>query len=108
MRLVANMVRGKSVNTAIDTLTHLNKKAKNPLLDLFKSAVSNAKHNFNIEKDKLVVKEIRVDSGFILKRRMPRARGTAYPINKRTSHVKLVLEAAQEKAQVKAKENNKK
>jgi large subunit ribosomal protein L22 len=45
----------------------------------------------------LVVKELRVDVGPIMKRRMPRARGNSYPINKRTSHVSLVLEAKAEK-----------
>ena len=48
-------------------------------------------------KDGLVVKELRVDVGPIMKRRMPRARGNSYPINKRTSHVSLILEAKAEK-----------
>jgi large subunit ribosomal protein L22 len=91
VRSVANLVRGKSVEQALNTLDFLSKKASNPLHALLMSAIANAKNNFNIEKDNLVIKELRVDSGVVLKRRMPRARGNSYPINKRTSHVMLVL-----------------
>ena len=51
-----------------------------------------SENNFNIEKEGLIIKELRVDSGYILKRRMPRARGMAYPIKKRTSHVFIQLD----------------
>lgn len=91
VRSVANLVRGKSVEQALNTLNFLSKKAADPLYGLLLSAIANAKNNFNIEKDALVIKELRVDAGYILKRRMPRARGSAFPINKRTSHVLLVL-----------------
>ena len=91
VRSVANLVRGKSVESALDTLNFLSKKAADPLYGLLLSAIANAKNNFNIEKEALVIKELRVDAGYILKRRMPRARGSAFPINKRTSHVLLVL-----------------
>ena len=91
VRLVATLVQGKSVNDAINTLEFLPKKATGPLYALLMSAVANAKHNFNIEKENLFVKEMRVDGGQVLKRRMERARGRAFPIKKRTSHVSLVL-----------------
>ncbi|NDB58062.1 50S ribosomal protein L22 [bacterium] len=97
VRSVANLVRGKSVENALNTLNFLSKKAADPIYGLLLSAVANAKNNFNIEKDGLVVKELRVDVGPIMKRRMPRARGNSYPINKRTSHVSLILEAKSEK-----------
>lgn len=97
VRSVANLIRGKSATEALNTLTFISKRSGDPLLALLKSALANAKNNNSIEKDGLVVKEIRVDSGYILKRRMPRARGTSYPINKRTSHVMLVLAPAPEK-----------
>ncbi len=97
VRSVANLVRGKSVDNALNTLSFLSKKAADPIYGLLLSAVANAKNNFNIEKDGLVVKELRVDVGPIMKRRMPRARGNSYPINKRTSHVSLILEAKAEK-----------
>ena len=97
VRKVANLVRGKSVSQALDTLNFLNKKASDPLYALLKSAIANAKNNYNLEKETLMIKELRVDVGYILKRRMPRARGMAYPINKRTSHVLMVLAPTPEK-----------
>lgn len=97
VRSVANLVRGKSVDNALNTLNFLSKKAADPLYELLLSAVANAKNNFNIEKEGLVIKELRVDVGAIMKRRMPRARGNSYGINKRTSHVSLVLDTKPEK-----------
>lgn len=104
VRSVANLVRGKTVEQALNTLTFLNKKAADPIYTLLMSAIANAKHNFKIEKEGLLVKELRVDVGYTLKRRMPRARGSASPINKRTSHVLLILAPKQEK---KAKDKTK-
>lgn len=98
VRSVANLVRGKSVENALNTLNFLSKKAADPLHGLLMSAIANAKNNFKIEKENLVVKELRVDAGQVLKRRMPRARGNSYPINKRMSHVLIVLAPRAEKA----------
>ncbi|MFA5651806.1 MAG: 50S ribosomal protein L22 [Candidatus Paceibacterota bacterium] len=92
VRLVANLVKGKKVEDAKNTLNFLIRRAAKPLADLIDSAVANASHNFNISADKLFVKEFRVDEGVVLKRRMPRARGMAYPINKRTSHIFIQLD----------------
>ncbi len=91
VRMVANAIRGKRVADAFAQLALITKKATDPLAKLLKSAVANAKNNFNTEADNLIVKEIRVDGGIVMKRSMPRARGSAYPIRKRTSHVILVL-----------------
>jgi len=91
VRLVATLVKGKSVVDAVQTLKFLPKRATGPLSVLLNSAIANAKNNFNIEKESLFIKEFRVDGGQVLKRRMPRARGSAFPINKRTSHVLLTL-----------------
>ena len=92
VRLVANLVKGKKIEDVKNTLAFLVKRASKPLADLIDSAVANAAHNFNISADKLYVKEFRVDEGVVLKRRMPRARGMAYPINKRTSHIFIQLD----------------
>jgi large subunit ribosomal protein L22 len=97
VRLVADMIRGKRVIDAEAILAFALKKAKSPLGDLLGSAVANAKNNFNIEKDVLYVKEIMVNQGYVLKRSMPVSRGSAHPIKKRTSHVKLVLAVKPEK-----------
>ena len=91
VRLVANMIRGKSVIQAENILSGAVKKATSPLGDLLASAVANASHNHKIEKDALFVKEIRVDQGYVLKRSQPMARGSAFPIKKRTSHVSITL-----------------
>jgi len=91
VRLVADMIRGKSVVQAQNILAHALKKAKSPLADLLDSAVANADHNHQIAKDALFVKEIRVDQGYVLKRHMPVSRGSAHPIKKRTSHVSITL-----------------
>jgi large subunit ribosomal protein L22 len=92
VRLVANLVKGKKVEEVKNTLSFLIKRASKPLSDLLDSAIANASHNFNLSADQLYVKEFRVDEGQVLKRRRPRARGMAYPINKRTSHVLITLD----------------
>lgn len=91
VRLVADMIRGKSVADAENILGAVLKKAKSPLRDLLDSAVANASHNHKIDKAGLFVKEIRVDQGYVLKRHRPVSRGSAHPIKKRTSHVMLTL-----------------
>lgn len=98
VRLVANLVKGKKVEDALDILNFAGKRASLPLKNLIESAIANAKNNFNLEKETLFVKEFKVDGGAILYRRMPRARGTAYPIRKRTSHVYIELESKEVKA----------
>jgi len=105
VRLVADMIRGKDANTALTILTLVPKKAGLPLKKLLQSAISNAK-NSGIDTDTLVVKEMRVDGGVVMKRQMPRAFGRAYGINKRTSHVNILLstkgvEMKNEKSKVK-------
>lgn len=109
VRLVANLVKGKTVEQALSTLYHISKKAADPLHDLLLSAIANAKNNFNIEKEGLFVKDFRVDSGYVLKRSMPRARGSAYPIHKRTSHVTVVIapKVLEEKAMVRKNDADK-
>lgn len=91
VRLVADLVRGKKVDRALTTLAFLSKRASDPLKGAIESAVANALNNFQANKEKLFIKEIRVDEGITMKRRMPRARGTAYPIKKRTSSITVVL-----------------
>ena len=98
VRLVANLIKGKKVSDALSILKFVTKRATSPIGQLISSAAANAKNNFNLNPETLIVKEIRVDEGAVLKRRMPRARGMAYQIKKRTSHVQLVLAEAPKKA----------
>ena len=91
VRLVADLIRGRDVIRAHNTLSLLQKKAARPVLKLLNSAIANAKHNFQIDKENLRVSAITVDGGPVLKRSMPRAHGRATPIRERTSHINLVL-----------------
>ena len=90
VRLVADTVRGKSVEAAIATLSFVPKRSALPIQKLLASALANAK-NLSLTPENLVVKEISVDGGAILYRRRPRSKGMANPIRKRTSHVSVVL-----------------
>jgi len=90
VRLVAGLVRGKNVEQAITQLDFLAKRSGLPIRKLLLSAVANAKQA-GIEKENLFIKELRVDKGIVMKRMMPAAMGSAHRINKRTSHITLVL-----------------
>ncbi len=90
VRLLADLIRGKRVPEAMHALQFAMKRASAPITKLIDSAVANAK-NLSMTISDLVVKDIRVDGGAILYRRMPRSRGMANPIRKRTSHVVVVL-----------------
>ncbi len=92
MRLVTNLVKNMSVGDAMVQLLHLNKKAAPILIKLLKSAVANAKNNFSLDPEKLYIKSITTDMGKVMKRYMPRARGSAATIRRKMSHVNVVLE----------------
>ncbi len=92
VRVVANNVRGKNVQEAIDYLTFCRRRPARPLLKLIKSAVSNADRKGGMEIDNLYISEILVDKGPTMKRWMPRARGMATPILKRTSRISITLD----------------
>jgi large subunit ribosomal protein L22 len=91
VRLVADLIRGKKVEPAQRILTFTVKKAAKPLLKLLDSALAGAKRNFQLEAAGLYVSKITVDEGPKYKRWMPRARGAAGQIQKKTSHITLVL-----------------
>lgn len=91
VRLVADLVRGKKVERALTSLQFLTKNAADPIRSVIEMAVSNAKNNSGVNKDRLFVKEISVDSGVTMKRFRPRARGSAYPIRKKSSRISVVL-----------------
>lgn len=91
VRLVVDVVRGLKVDNAIDQLRLMNKKATGPVMKVINSAVSNAEHNFDLDKDNLFIKEIKVDEAPTLKRWMPRAHGRATTIRKRNSHIIVIL-----------------
>ena len=89
-RSVADLIRGLSVNDAEAQLMVQRRRPAKAILKLLRSAVANAKNN-KLNADHLFVKEIRVDGGPMLKRYLPRARGSASPLQKKMSHVTIVL-----------------
>ncbi len=92
VRLVLDLVRGKEVSEALAILKLTNKRTSPVVEKLIKSAVANAEHNYDMDIDRLFVSEIFADEGPTLKRFRPRAKGSASRINKRTSHISVVLE----------------
>ena len=87
VRLVADQVRGKEVEEALDILEFSNKKAADIVKKLLNSAIANAEHNEGADVDELRVNTIFVDEGLTLKRIKPRAKGRADRIFKRTCHI---------------------
>jgi large subunit ribosomal protein L22 len=107
VRLVADSIRGLDVEIAQAQLTNLNKKSALPVLKLLNSAIANAENNFKLKKDNLYISEIRVDEGVTLKRWVPRAMGSASRINKRTSHINIILSEKVESKEVKKEKSEK-
>ena len=89
--IVCDQIRGKSVKDAEAILALIPKAASEPLAKLVKSAAANAENNHGMDPEKLYVAETYATPGPIIKRFMPRAKGRAYGIKKRTSHVTVVV-----------------
>ena len=92
VRLVADLIRDKHVEEALNILQFTEKASSKPLAKLVKSAVANADQMEGVNIDKLYIKTLFVDGGPVMKRYMPRAMGRATPVRHRTSHVTLHLE----------------
>ena len=93
VRIVIDLIRGKSYFDALAILQHTSKSACEPVIKLINSAAANAEVNNGMSKDDLFIAEIFADNGPTLKRFMPRARGRASSILKRTSHITVVLDS---------------
>ncbi|WP_053373903.1 50S ribosomal protein L22 [Paenibacillus sp. FJAT-27812] len=90
-QLVADLIRGKQVGEAIAILRHTPKSASPILEKLLNSAIANAEHNYQLDVNKLIISQAFVNQGPTMKRFRPRAMGRASRINKRTSHITLVV-----------------
>lgn len=90
-RLVAALIRNMEVNKAANQLKFLNKKAAKPVLKLLQSAISSSVNNYDLDKNNLLIKEIKIEDGKTLKRWMPKAHGRATVIRKRMSHIYITL-----------------
>ena len=91
VKIVLDLIRGKDAGTAMAILHNTKKSASEYLIKLLGSAVANATNNYNMDETKLYVAECFVCEGPTLKRIMPRAKGSADRIFKRTSHVTIVV-----------------
>jgi len=91
MKFVCNMVRNKNVDEALTILKFYPNKGAKILEKVVKSATANAENNFSMDRDKLYVSEVYANQGPTLKRFRPRAKGSAFKILKRSSHVGAVV-----------------
>lgn len=97
VRILADLIRGKTVEETQNILNFTVKKAALPLLKALKAAVSNAKNTFKLEGKDLYLAKIIVGEGVKLKRVFPRAKGHADEIQKKSSHITLVLDEIKNK-----------
>ncbi|GGK78032.1 50S ribosomal protein L22 [Sphaerisporangium melleum] len=95
-RRVVDLIRGLPASEAQAVLQFAPQAASEPIFKVLTSAMANAEHNFKLDRETLVVSRAWVDEGPTLKRFRPRAQGRAYRINKRTSHITVIVEARPE------------
>ncbi|GIP41492.1 50S ribosomal protein L22 [Paenibacillus sp. J31TS4] len=91
VQLVIDLIRGKEVGEAIAILRHTPRSASPVVEKILNAAIANAEHNHQLDPNKLVVTQAYVNQGPTIKRFRPRAQGRASRINKRTSHITLVV-----------------
>jgi len=91
VRLVVDLIRGKQVGEAYAILRNTPRGATLVVEKLLKSAVANAEHNYQLDQDKLFIKEIYVGEGKTLKRMQPHSQGRGFAILKRTSHIFITV-----------------
>jgi len=107
VRLVADLLKGKRVSEAQAILRYTVKGAAEPMGKVLRSAIASATHNLQLQEANLYVFKITVNEGPKLKRYRPRARGRAYPIQKKTSHITLILDEITPSATVGASKQSK-
>lgn len=95
-RLVLNLIRGKHVDEALAILKFTPKKASKIVEKVLKSAIANAENNHNMNRDNLYVAKAVADEGPTMKRVLPRARGRADIMRRRTSHITIVVKEKEE------------
>lgn len=96
VRLVVDLIRGKQVGEGLLSLTTTHQNCFSSCRKVLKSAIANAEHNYEMDINNLVVEKVFVDEGPTLKRFRPRAMGRASQINKRTSHITVVVSEKKE------------
>lgn len=96
--VVASLVRGRSVEDALVILSHTPRRAALPVVKAIESARANAEHNHNVKADGLQIVEISVTPGPRLKRFRPASHGRALPFQRKTSHIRVIVEGAERAA----------
>lgn len=96
VRLVTDLIRGKSIGEAISILKFTPNGAATAVEKVLMSAIANAEHNYDLDLESLYVSEAFANEGPTMKRFRPRAKGSASPINKRTSHITIVVSEKEE------------
>ncbi len=96
LRLVADMIRGKKAQEAVNLLEFTNKRAARTLNKVLKSAIANAENNHELDGSKLVVSQAYIDQGPMFKRYLPKSRGRATPVLKYGSHITVEVRQRQE------------
>jgi len=104
MRPFADLIRGRAADEALELLRFLPNRGARLVEAVLKSAIGNAQDRGSLDVDELVVAEACIDGGPYLPRHQPRARGTAYPIKKRYSHIRIVLSDGADEAEEAAAE----
>ncbi len=92
VKIVIDLIRGKSVQEAEAILMYTPKAASEPTLKVLRSAIANAENNLSMDKETLYVAEVYANQGPTLRRYRPRSRGSATRIRKRTSHITVILD----------------
>lgn len=98
LRLVGDRVRSLKAQAAVEILKSLNKRAAKPILLTLKQGIGNAVNNFSLDKDSLRIKSLQITKGPIYKRWRFVSRGRTHPVQKKTSHVRIVLEGEEGKS----------
>lgn len=91
VRAISNLLKGKDVEKCLHQLEHFPRRSSTHFIKLINSAIANAEHNFNMIKSNLYVKDIVVDEGIKLLRYRPKSKGMTSRIQKKTSHIKVLL-----------------
>ncbi|MEJ8751776.1 50S ribosomal protein L22 [Mediannikoviicoccus vaginalis] len=91
VNFICKEIRGKNVDEALAILKFTPKKGARLLEKVLKSAIANAEHNFNLDRDELIVAHAYANQAPVMKRWRPKAKGSAYPILKRSSHIGVVV-----------------
>jgi len=94
VEIVLSLIRNKKINLALAILSNTHKAASTLLSKLLKSAIANAENNYAMDTSNLIIARAFTGAGPTMKRIMPRGKGRAYRIRKRTSHITLVVKEA--------------